>query len=71
MSRWWLLVAFAGGAIAGGLVVKLYIQGDIKGKFGKAIDELLPGEYGGPVKDAWNGLVDDKFSIGGTRERSL
>jgi hypothetical protein len=71
MSKLWLLAAFAGGAIVGGVAMKLIIQGTIKGKGDDAIDKLLPGEYAGPVKDLWNGLVDDEFSVGGTRERSI
>jgi len=71
MSRWWLLAAFAGGAIAGGVAMKLIIQGTIKSKGADAIDKLGIGDYGGPVKDLWNGLVDDQFSVGGNRERSM
>lgn len=64
MSKLWLVAAFAGGAIVGGVVVKLVIQGTIKGKGDAAIDKLLPGEYGSAVKNLWSGLVDDQFSIG-------
>lgn len=63
----WLFLAggFAGGAI----VATLYIRGTIKAKGHKAIDDLLPAEYGGPIKELWSGLTDDQFSIGGTSER--
>jgi hypothetical protein len=71
MSRWWLLAAFAGGAVLGAIATKLYIQGEIKDVFGQALDKIGVGDYGGPVKDLWNGLVDDKFSVGGKRESSV
>ena len=70
MSRWWLVAAGAGGFVLGAVVAKLYIQGEIKGKGSKAIDDIGLGDYGGPVKDLWNGLVDDQFSVGGSRAGS-